>query len=159
VLTASIIRAMSGSYRDEDVDCGLLGSDAMYSCMWLPTFRRNISPQSSGFTPCTVVRGYQRFGGTYHLHLQGSRRVLLYVITYVSLEYIASIFKVPSSYMLLAGKSIPKWTHSFAPDVPHSAPWIEQFARGSDLRQHRLKRGIRHRGLLSMSRDCTPRSI
>jgi hypothetical protein len=39
------------------VDCSLLGCEALQSCKWLPTFRRNVPPPSSGPEPHTRLHG------------------------------------------------------------------------------------------------------
>jgi hypothetical protein len=35
---------MLSEYDRKDIDCGLVGCDAVWTCRWVPTFRRNILP-------------------------------------------------------------------------------------------------------------------
>lgn len=41
-------KGIIGRYKGGSNHCGLLGCEAMLSCMWLPMFRRNISHPPSG---------------------------------------------------------------------------------------------------------------
>jgi hypothetical protein len=74
--------------RSEVIDCGHLGFDAVQSCRWLQTLRRNVPPPSSerfnvktfkgdigllGYNATGLLGRYQRFGGKYCLHLQPSK--------------------------------------------------------------------------------------
>jgi hypothetical protein len=46
---------ISWSQDVEDFKCHLVGCDAVWSCMWLPTFRRNISSSSVGLKVASVI--------------------------------------------------------------------------------------------------------
>jgi hypothetical protein len=48
-------------HGSENLDCGLLGYDAVWSCRWLPTFREILLTPSSGWESFTFASVFQTY--------------------------------------------------------------------------------------------------